>query len=160
MTIHSPPARRPVAHRLAFTLPEVLAALVLVGVVLPAVAKGISLAMAVSDEARKKVEATALAETKLAEVTAEANSGTQVGMGSGDFGETHPAFRWESATTVIDVDLTEVSVQVIWTARGVERSVGLSSLVYTGAAAGTIAGGGTGTGTGTGTGGAGSGGAQ
>lgn len=131
--------RRSAAHRRslrAFTLPEVLATLVLVGVILPAVMKGISLSMAVSDDAKKKIQATALAENKLAELSADAMSGvTQMGGATGDFGPDLPGFRWEASTTTIDVDLTEVSVRVAWSSRGSERQVDLSTCIYTGSSA-------------------------
>src|SRR5688500_7535196 len=67
----------PRRHHRGFTLAEVLATLVLVGLVLPAVMKGISLALAASDDARRRVEAVGLAENKLTELTADmSTSGT------------------------------------------------------------------------------------
>ena len=136
------------ARSLGFTLPEVLAALALIGIVLPAVMKGLSVAMATADDARKKVEAVALAENKLADMTAEAMSGLQAGGTSGDFGADRPAFTWESSSAVVDVDLSQVTVRVSWTSRGALKWVELSSFAYTGGGAMTS---GTESGTGTGT---------
>ena len=124
-------ARRPTSA--AFTLPEVLASLVLVGLVLPGVMKGVSLAMSAADDARKRVEAVGLAETKLEELTASATTNA-AGSTSGDFGEAWPLYRWESSTNSIDSGLTEISVRVIWVARGTERSVDLATFAYAGAA--------------------------
>ena len=132
-------ASRPRARARAFTLPEVLATLLLAGIVLPAVMKGLSIAVAASDDARKRVDATALAENKLAELAAEALTGSTTGATSGTFEPEYPGFQWEGQSTVADVDLTELHVTVAWSARGgTARFVQLSSLVYTGAAGGTI----------------------
>jgi prepilin-type N-terminal cleavage/methylation domain-containing protein len=121
-------------RRAAFTLPEVLAALVLIGIVLPAVLKGVSLAMAACDDAKRKIEATGLAETKLAELTAEASQQVSSGGGSGDFAPDHPEYRWDATTASADADLSELTVRVAWTARGAERTVELSTFLFTGTA--------------------------
>jgi prepilin-type N-terminal cleavage/methylation domain-containing protein len=126
--------------RRAFTLPEVLAALVLIGLVLPAVMKGVSLSMAAADDARKRVEAISLAETKLSEMTAAASSATssQSAATSGAFGPEWPAFRWEASSQAVETDLTEIRVRVSWTGRGLQRSVELASFAYVPATAGTV----------------------
>jgi prepilin-type N-terminal cleavage/methylation domain-containing protein len=127
--------RRP--RRRAFTLPEVLATLVLVGLVLPAVMKGISLALAASDDARRRVEAVGLAENKLAELAADATvNQSSSGGGSGEFGDEAPGYRWESSTASVETDLLELNVRVAWTARGRERHVDLSTYAYVSGAAG------------------------
>ena len=119
----------------AFTLPEVLATLVLVGLVLPAVMKGISLALAASDDARRRVEAVGLAENKLAELAADAMVNSATGGGGGEFGEEAPGYRWESSTASVETDLLELNVRVAWTARGRERHVDLSTYAYVSSAA-------------------------
>lgn len=118
--------------RRGFTLAEVLAALVLMGIVLPVALKGVSLAMSASDDARRKVEATALAENKLAEFTAAAASGISAGGMSGDFGTDWPAYQWEASSVLRDVELSEITIRVLWTARGTQRHVAVSTLIYTG----------------------------
>jgi general secretion pathway protein I len=115
-----------------FTLPEVLAALVLIAVVLPAVVQGVSLALAACDDAKRKVEAAGLAETKLAEMTVETMQQLSSSGGSGDFSPLHPEYRWQAETVEADTDLTELTVRVAWTARGSERIVELSTFVFTG----------------------------
>ena len=119
----------------AFTLPEVLATLVLVGLVLPAVMKGISLALAASDDARRRVEAVGLAENKLAELAADAMVNSATGGGGGEFGDEAPGYRWESSTASVETDLLELNVRVAWTARGRERHVDLSTYAYVSSAA-------------------------
>lgn len=121
----------------AFTLPEVLATLVLMGLVLPAVMKGISLALAASDDARRRVEAVGLAENKLAELAADAASNRGSGGGSGDFGDEAPGYRWEATAATVDTSLTEMQVRVIWTARGAERGVTLCTYAYAGSSSRT-----------------------
>jgi prepilin-type N-terminal cleavage/methylation domain-containing protein len=154
----APSSRRLPSRRFGggFTLPEVLTAMTLVAIVLPVALRGISLALNVSADARRKVEATALAETQLATMTAEvmANAALPAGAQAGDFGPEYPLYRWEASAVLVETDLTELQVKVLWQSRGQDRSVILSTLVFTnnsGAAAAsglTGSAGGTGTGTG------------
>jgi prepilin-type N-terminal cleavage/methylation domain-containing protein len=130
-TLLSATGRRPVARSRAFTLPEVLAALVLIGIVLPPVLKGVSLAMGACDDAKRKIEATGLAESKLAELTIDAVQLVSSGGGSGTFPE-HPDYAWDAQTVTQDTDLSEITVRVTWTARGTQRTIDLSTLVFTG----------------------------
>ena len=138
--------------RRGFTLLEVLATLVLMGIILYPVMHGISLATAAAGEARHKVEAVSLAQTKLAELMADYQTMNQAGAGSGSFPD-YPGYAWTSTIEMRDTSLAQVSVRVTWTARGQERFVNLASMIYTpdttgssGTGTGT-----TGTGTGTGT---------
>jgi len=111
----------------AFTLVEVLAALMLVAIILPAAMKGISLATAAASLARREMVAVSLAETRLAEllVTGEWQNGNL----SGDMGEEWPGYRWSAEVTDWeDAPMREVSLRVTWTARGAERSVTLVTL--------------------------------
>ena len=127
----SPGPLVPRSRRAAFTLPEVLAAIVLIGIALPPILKGVSLAMGACDDARRKIEATGLAEAKLAELTVDAMQLLSAGGGSGTF-EEHPEYQWESRTLTPDTDLTELTVRVTWTARGSPRVIEMSTLVFTG----------------------------
>ena len=150
MTRLASPSRRP-----GFTLPEVLTALALVGIVLPVALSAVSLALNVSADARRKVEATALAETQLATMSAEvmANSALPAGAQAGDFGQEYPLYRWEASAVLVETDLTELQVKVLWQSRGQDRSIILSTLVFTnasGAAASGLTGNAGATGTGTG----------
>jgi prepilin-type N-terminal cleavage/methylation domain-containing protein len=126
--------------RRGFTLVEVLVTLVMVGIILAVAMNGISLALYASGDAKRKLEATSLAETKLAEMTAglllQQNTAT---TGAGDFGPEWPGYRWEATQQNVngDAELTELQVRVVWRARQQERFVTLSTMAYIGA--GTVA---------------------
>jgi prepilin-type N-terminal cleavage/methylation domain-containing protein len=128
------PPRRPHARR-GFTLIEVLATIVLMGIVLPVAMHGISLCMRSAQSARQRGEAAALAESKLNELVATGD--WQYGLLSGDFGEAWPEYRWNGAATerADDPSLHELSVRVAWTTRGQERDVTLTTLVFESTAA-------------------------
>ena len=125
------PAARHARRPHGFTFPEVLAALVLIGIVLPPVLKGVSLAMGACDDAKRKIEATGLAESKLAELTVDAVQLVSSGGGSGTFPD-HPEYTWDAQTIAQDTDLSEITVRVTWTARGTQRTIDLSTFVFTG----------------------------
>jgi len=115
----------------AFTLVEVLVTLALMAIILPVAMKGISLATTTAGLAKQRMEAASLAETKLAEILV--TGAWQNGNLSGDFGPDWPQYRWvaevrdwEAAT------LRRIDVRVQWTARGSERSVTLTTLLYNG----------------------------
>lgn len=118
----------------AFTLVEVLAALVLVGVVLPVAMRGVSLALAAADTARHHTEAATLAESKLGEW--EATGGWATAGDAGDFGPDAPDYRWTCTRTAADFDTTALNLTVAWTQAGRPRSLTLTTLV---ADAGTAA---------------------
>jgi prepilin-type N-terminal cleavage/methylation domain-containing protein len=118
-------------RRQAFTLIEILATLVLVGIILPVAMGGISLALSTAGESRRQCEGAALAQTKMAEILAS-QDWNNASM-TGDFGVDRPEYRW--AAQVNDWDGTRVrqlDVQVLWTHLNRERSVTLSTLIYTG----------------------------
>jgi type II secretory pathway pseudopilin PulG len=114
------------------TLVEVLATIVMMGIVLPAAMEGVSVAMQAADTARQRSEASALAEAKLGELVATGD--WQFGALSGKFGEAWPEYRWGAMAQdwATDSTLKEISVSVRWTRRGQERQVVLTTLVYQG----------------------------
>jgi len=115
----------------AFTLVEVLAALVLVAIVLPVAMRGVSVALAAASASRRLAEATALGEGKLLELIV--SGGWQGAELSGDFGPERPGCRWRAETgDWEDPALRLVRVTVEWTSAGRERSLTLSTLVYAG----------------------------
>jgi len=121
--------RRP--NRVAFTLVEVLATLVLAAVILPVAMRGISLALTVAGESRHRMEAASLAQNKLTDLIATGE--WQSADLSGDFGENWPGYRWQAE--VLDWDgtaLRQISVSVNWTSAGRERDVALTTLAYEG----------------------------
>lgn len=112
----------------AFTLPEVLATLVLIGIVVPVAMSGISLALAAAGHARNTAQAASLGEAKLMELVA---TGQWAMSGSaGDFGTDWPQYRWTSQITNRDFNVSEIILVVTWTERGTEQSAVVSTLVY------------------------------
>jgi general secretion pathway protein I len=121
------------SHPAGFTLVEVLAAMLLIAIVLPAVMQGITLATKAGSTARARTEAAGLGQSKLAELVATGQ--WQDGSLAGDFSPDWPAYRWEATTQAWSQDtagagLQEIDLRVIWMARGQEESVTLSTLVY------------------------------
>ena len=113
-------------RRHGFTLVEVLATLVLLGIVLPIAMRGVSTAMQAASKAKRTAEATSLAETKLNELVADGTwaSGSQ----SGDFAPEQPEYQWACLTAVRDYGLTEVAVRVTWMDRGQVREMIVATL--------------------------------
>jgi prepilin-type N-terminal cleavage/methylation domain-containing protein len=121
--------------RSGFTLVEVLAAMVILGIVLPVAMTGASLAMRAGSIARHQAEAATLGEAKLTEMVAMSTWSTSTSQG--DFGQDFPQYRWTIQAAQRDMDLTELKLSVIWQERGQDRSVLVSTLVYVAATNGT-----------------------
>ncbi|HOJ39118.1 MAG TPA: type II secretion system protein [bacterium] len=114
-----------------FTLVEVLAALTFAAILLPVVMKGFSLASAVTAETRRREEALTLAQNLIAEIVS-LNSLKNVEP-EGDFSPEHPEYRWKVNFNQWDVaGVREIEVTVMWSARGQERKIVLTTLVYQG----------------------------
>lgn len=109
-----------------FTLPEVLATLVLIGLVLPLVMQGVSLALGLAEDAAKRAEAAAFAQTKLNELVL----GVALPTDASTTQDTEASgFRWESSEIAVDDGMRELTVEVTWTSRRRERSVTVSTWV-------------------------------
>jgi prepilin-type N-terminal cleavage/methylation domain-containing protein len=126
-----------------FTLIEVLAAIVLVGIVVPVAMEAISLSMRSASDAKRKVEAAMLSENKLTELSTalvmQSMGGVPAGGATfGDFAPDWPEYRWEASRIERDVDLSELQVRVVWDSRGTERHVSVSTFIYTGMGSSTI----------------------
>jgi type II secretory pathway pseudopilin PulG len=119
----------------AFTLNEVLAALLLAGIVLPVAMRGASLATGAADAARRRTEASSLARSKLSELVSTGDWQTAAGR-AGDFGADWPDYRWSASVsrwTQTKADLRQLDLEVRWDARGGgTQTVTLSTLVYPG----------------------------
>lgn len=115
----------------AFTLIEVLAALLLVALVLPPAMRGVGLALEATGQTHRREVAATLGADKLSDLIATgawSSESTQ-----GDFGEDHPQYRWE--LTVEDwegASIQLVEVRVLWESRGTPQSLSLATLVYAG----------------------------
>jgi prepilin-type N-terminal cleavage/methylation domain-containing protein len=132
----APSAPRRGARRGGFTLVEVLAASFLVAITLPVIMKGMSLASAGADLARRKTEASSLAESKLDELVA--TNLWQSGSLSGQLAVGNYVYQWTGelnpwgtgqgvgAANVVQ----ELDVHVTWDAPDGPRSVTVSTLVY------------------------------
>lgn len=120
----------------AFTFVEILAALVFLAILVPAVIEGITLSSRASILAERSAIAAELAQNKIDELTlndtwASAETG-------GDFGADWPGYRWESTQSTWEVDtMTLLAVKVRFTVQGQDRNVVLTTLVNTGTASAT-----------------------
>ncbi|HNQ34833.1 MAG TPA: hypothetical protein PKN80_02080 [bacterium] len=113
----------------AFTLVEVLAALTFTMILLPVAMKGVSLATGASADARRRIEATLLARTLMAELESEGVN--QFSEASGDFAPEAPGYQWSARVAAgPESNLNELQVEVTWQSRGSERSVTLATLIY------------------------------
>lgn len=122
--------RRRGRGRHAFTLIEVLATLVLIGIVIPFAIRGTSLALNTASNAKRQAEAATLAEAKLAELVSQGDWNT--GNTQGDFGQDWPEYRWKLQAYAHDqnVNVTEITLSVTWTQGGQQRVMNVSTLTY------------------------------
>jgi general secretion pathway protein I len=119
-------------HRIrrGLTLIEVLTTITIISIVIPVAMHGLGIASGLASSARQRSEATVLAESKLNELVLSGEWQT-AGL-SGDFGEAWPAYKWEVQVTGWDEpNINQLQLQVTWDARGGQRQVLLSTLVYT-----------------------------
>jgi prepilin-type N-terminal cleavage/methylation domain-containing protein len=130
------------AHRAGFTLVEVLAAMIILGIVLPVAMRGVSLSLAAASNAKHTSEAAQLADQKLGELVIT-GQWQQSGMG-GDFTPDHPDYHWTMQSEQRDYGLNEVRVRVPWMQRGQAREFIASTLVYDDGSGSTGTGGGLG----------------
>ena len=115
-----------------FTFVEVLAALLFLAIVVPAVVQALTLANRASSMAERHAIAGECAENKLNEMLLD-NNWANAPTSSGDFGATAPVYRWQMKTANWPADtvnpMTELGVDVFYTVQGREYSVHLSTLV-------------------------------
>ena len=115
-----------------FTLVEVLATLVLLGIVIPVAMRGVSVALGAADKAKHMSEAASLGQAKLNELV---STGDWQGSGSsGDFGTDWPDYRWSFQTAARDFNVTELVLTVAWNERGSERNLNISTMISESAA--------------------------
>ena len=110
---------------------EILATFVLIAIIIPVAMKGISLATAMAARSKRQLEAASLAKTKLAEILATKE--WENGDMSGDFGQDFPDYRWamETQDWTAATAIRQLDLHVLWDAQGRQRSVTLTTLVYT-----------------------------
>lgn len=123
----------------AFTLVEALVTLALVALILPVAFQALAISTSLASSASNRLEAVAMAETKLAELVA--TNAWQTGSLEGDFTQTPSGepiettddandYRWTATLTDwTDATFQELAVTVYWTHRGQEQSTTLTTLV-------------------------------
>jgi hypothetical protein len=116
-------------------MPEVLATMLLLAIVLPVIMNGVHLATNAGDMARRRTEAGTLGDSKLAELV---STGAWNGSGamSGNFGDDWPDYQWNAVlqdwTAGTQLGLQELDLHVTWNDRGGQQEVLLTTLVYNG----------------------------
>ena len=114
--------------RAAFTFVEILAAMIFLAILLPAIFEGLTIANRASVVAEREDVAACLTQNKLAELTLD-NAWSSADP-SGDFGADWPGYHWVSTQSPWDVDsMIVLTVQTSFPVQGSERSITLSTLV-------------------------------
>ena len=132
-------SRRTISRK-GFTLVEVLAAVMLVGIILPATMRGISVASQTASAARHRNEAATLGQSKLDEIVSTQEYLTNSNM-SGDFGADWPGYQWSvqlqdwspngtAPTNFTGTLVQELDMHVTWTDRSRNQEMVLTTLVY------------------------------
>lgn len=121
-------------RRRGFTLIEVLSALLLIAIVMPAVMQGVVLSTRAADVARRRSEAAGLGSSMLSQLVASAQ--WQGGVTQGDFSPDWPDYRWQATIQPWPDDTTtatlqEIDLVVSWTEdNNRQQSITLSTLAY------------------------------
>ena len=134
----------------AFTFVEILAALLFLALVVPAIVGALSVATRTSETAERSALAGELAQNKMSEFLT-GNAWQNPNITNGDFAGAHPGYRWEMTSEnwtgdSVNTEMTALHVTVHYTVQGSDRTFRLSTLAYV---PGTTATGTTGTATGT-----------
>src|SRR4051794_22072547 len=114
-------------QRAGFTLVEVLATMVMLGIVLPVAMRGVSIALAAASSARHRTEAAELASAKLDSLVATGEWSATAP--SGDFGTDYPGYSWTVQMATRDYGVTEIMLTVTWQERGQPRTLNLATMV-------------------------------
>jgi type II secretory pathway pseudopilin PulG len=123
---------RPKGSAAAFTLAEVLAALLFMAIVIPAAVEGLHIASLAGTVAERKGEAARVARRLLTETLVTTNA-NQSGQG-GNVTEGQRQFRWTMRNDLWNQDPNQnvirlLSVEVFFTAQNRDYSVRMSTLV-------------------------------
>lgn len=111
-----------------FTFVEILAALIFLAILVPAVLEGLTISSRISVISERNAIAANLAQNKLNELTI--NGAWAAADAGGDFGKDWPGYRYEVTQSTWDMDsMTAVAVKVFYSVQGSEQSVSLSTLV-------------------------------
>lgn len=112
-----------------FTFVELLATVVLIGIIMPVAMRTIALCTSLAGVSRRETEAASLARTRLTELV---TSGDWQSSGrAGDFGSDWPGYRWTAeVSNWTDSIVSQVDLTVHWQSQGRDRSVTLTTLAY------------------------------
>ncbi len=111
-----------------FTFVELLATIVLLGIIMPVAMQTIGLCTRLAGQSRQRMEAVSLASVKLTELIASGD--WESGARSGDF-EDWPDYRWTvDVSNWTESTVRQLDVTVSWEAQGRPRELILSTLVY------------------------------
>ena len=118
------------SHRFSgFTFIELLATIVLIGIIMPVAMRSIGLCTRLGGYSRRQIEAATLARTKLTELTVSQDWKT--GAKNGNFGSDWPGYRWDATVSNwTDSVVSQLDLTVSWQSQGQQRSLMLSTLVY------------------------------
>jgi type II secretory pathway pseudopilin PulG len=115
-----------------FTFVELLATVVLIGLIMPVAMRTISLCTRLAGQSRREIEAVSLAGTKLTELIASGD--WETGGKAGNFGADWPGYEWSAELSAwTESTIRQLDVEVVWTSQGRQRQVTLSTLVCPGA---------------------------
>ena len=117
-------------HRFGgFTFIELLATVVLIGIIMPVAMRSIGLCTRLGGHSRRQIEAASLARTKLTELTSSQD--WQTAEKRGDFGSDWPGYQWTAAVSNwTDSVVSQLDITVTWQSQGRQRSLTLTTLVY------------------------------
>ncbi len=111
-----------------FTFAEVLAAMLFLAILIPAVVEGISLANRAAVTAERQATALQLGEHKLNQLLLDdsaLSSGSQ-----GNFGTAYPLYSWKlDRSTWREDSMTQLTLRVAFTVQGRQREVSLTTLI-------------------------------
>ena len=130
-------------RRAGFTFVEVLAAMLFLAIVVPAIVTALTLSNRASEMTDCGTTAGQLAENKLNEMLI-GNAWQSASNTGGDFGAEFPGYRWqltqEPWTGDTAASMTQLKVDVFFQTQGTEHSVSLTTMVNTLATSGTSGG--------------------
>jgi Tfp pilus assembly protein PilV len=115
-------------QRRGFTFVEVLAAMLFLAILVPAIVAGLSTSNRAAVMAERSAMAAELAEDKMNELLIA--SAWTTADSRGNFGTDYTGYRWEMSQTTWEMDnMIDLTLEVFFTVQGREHSVSLSTLV-------------------------------
>ena len=111
-----------------FTFVEILAALLFLAIVIPAIVTGLTVSNRAAVISERGSIAVQMGENRLSELVATGE--WQSAETQGVFGEEWPGYRWELTQKAWETDtMTELTMSVFYPVQGAERRVDLTTLV-------------------------------